>query len=234
MPAPHRQPACASLNLGELAPESRMESDRDRNCSSPAGFNLTARFLPRVGRKGDLDEQADSCMRAVAGGRFRYGSAECKPVEPLPGNLDASPGRYHRDDRITPSQAAGRKAGSDCPESEPDAGPCAGPGAIGNRRSQSCYERSDPDGDIVHVEQTAATPPQPELTARSTTDDPDGDIVHPQPLRPGELGEGTMIRVELLDRLSTTEQRAGRGLSQPRGQRRAAGRAGADSRRSGD
>jgi hypothetical protein len=35
--------------------------------------------------------------------------------------------------------------------------------------------------------------------------DPDGDIVHAQPLRPGELQEGTSIRVHLLERLSTAE-----------------------------
>jgi len=68
---------------------------------------------------------------------------------------------------------------------------------------------SDPDGGIVQVEQSAPTPVQPELTARGTTVDPDGDIVHPQPLRPGELGEGTTIRVELLDRLSTTSSERG-------------------------
>lgn len=44
--------------------------------------------------------------------------------------------------------------------------------------------------------------PQPVLASR-TESDPDGDIVHPAPLRPGEIGEGTTIRVKLLDRLST-------------------------------
>lgn len=68
---------------------------------------------------------------------------------------------------------------------------------------------SDPDGGIVQVEPNAAAPEQPVLTARSTSADPDGDIVHPQPLRPGELGEGTTIRVELLDRLSTTSSERG-------------------------
>ncbi|HVN92984.1 MAG TPA: hypothetical protein VMT38_04785 [Terracidiphilus sp.] len=33
--------------------------------------------------------------------------------------------------------------------------------------------------------------------------DPDGDIVHPAPLPPGTLGEGAVIRVRLLDRLSS-------------------------------
>jgi hypothetical protein len=42
---------------------------------------------------------------------------------------------------------------------------------------------------------------------RST--DPDGDIVHPEALRPGMLGEGTMIRVRLIDRLSTATTEKG-------------------------
>jgi hypothetical protein len=68
---------------------------------------------------------------------------------------------------------------------------------------------SGPDGGIVQVEQNAAPLEQPALTARNTAADPDGDIVRPRPLRPGELGEGTTIRVELLDRLSTTSSAKG-------------------------
>jgi hypothetical protein len=47
------------------------------------------------------------------------------------------------------------------------------------------------------------------LITRTAGVDPDGDIVHPQPLRPGELGDGTTIRVRLLDRLSTTSSQKG-------------------------
>jgi hypothetical protein len=50
---------------------------------------------------------------------------------------------------------------------------------------------------------------QPALNQRPYINDPDGDIVHPAPLGPGMLGEGTTIRVRLLDRLSTAESRAG-------------------------
>jgi hypothetical protein len=39
--------------------------------------------------------------------------------------------------------------------------------------------------------------------------DPDGDIVHPRPARPGELLEGTTIRVKLMDRLSSRESEKG-------------------------
>lgn len=39
--------------------------------------------------------------------------------------------------------------------------------------------------------------------------DPDGDIVHPAPLPPGTLGEGAVIRVRLMDRLSTAMNQSG-------------------------
>jgi type IV secretory pathway VirB10-like protein len=53
--------------------------------------------------------------------------------------------------------------------------------------------------------------PQPGLDQRASgyAPDPDGDIVHPRPPRPGELGEGTMIRVRLLTRLSTSQSEQG-------------------------
>jgi hypothetical protein len=47
------------------------------------------------------------------------------------------------------------------------------------------------------------------LTRRSYAADPDGDIVHPYPPRPGELPEGTTIRVRLLDRLSSVSSEKG-------------------------
>jgi hypothetical protein len=57
--------------------------------------------------------------------------------------------------------------------------------------------------------QPAPTPGQPVLADRAGYADPDGDIVHPEPLRPGELGEGTTIRVRLMDRLSTAQTENG-------------------------
>jgi hypothetical protein len=56
-------------------------------------------------------------------------------------------------------------------------------------------------------------PAQPVLVERAFHDEPDGDIVHPHPPRPGELGEGTTIRVRLLDRLSTASSRKGETFS---------------------
>lgn len=67
----------------------------------------------------------------------------------------------------------------------------------------------DPGNDdgIVQVARTAHVAAQPALTARAY--DPDGDIVHPHPLRPGELAEGTSIRVRLLSRLSSAATEKG-------------------------
>ena len=59
----------------------------------------------------------------------------------------------------------------------------------------------DDDG-IVHGMPDA--PAVPAMAERSYANDPDGDIVHPHALRPGEIAEGTNIRVRLMQRLSTT------------------------------
>jgi hypothetical protein len=63
------------------------------------------------------------------------------------------------------------------------------------------------DDGIVQV--APDTSAQPGLNERSATNDPDGDIVHPAPLPPGTLGEGAVIRVRLLDRLSTAMSQIG-------------------------
>ncbi len=78
--------------------------------------------------------------------------------------------------------------------------------ASNNARSASY---ADPDGDVVAVQQSAPEPRQPALTRRDYARDPDGDIVHPQPPPPGELPEGTTIRVRLLSWLSTASSEKG-------------------------
>jgi len=62
------------------------------------------------------------------------------------------------------------------------------------------------DDGIVKVAPPERDPSRPALTRR---DDPDGDIVHPRPLAPGELGEGTTIRVRLITELSTARSEVG-------------------------
>jgi hypothetical protein len=47
-------------------------------------------------------------------------------------------------------------------------------------------------------------PSTPTLATRTYAPDPDSDIVHPAPLPPGTLGEGTLIRVRLIDGVSSS------------------------------
>lgn len=63
------------------------------------------------------------------------------------------------------------------------------------------------DSGIVQIAPDAAA--QPSLSQRAPAADPDGDIVQVAPRAPGEVGEGTTIRVRLLDRLSTAESHSG-------------------------
>jgi len=69
----------------------------------------------------------------------------------------------------------------------------------------------DPSGNYPAADTGAASLPPPAYAPAlgSRSADPDGDIVHPRALQPGELGEGTTIRVHLLDRLSTTMSEKG-------------------------
>ena len=64
-----------------------------------------------------------------------------------------------------------------------------------------------PDDGIVQV--APDTSAAPALHQRPAANDPDGDIVHPGPLPPGTLGEGAVIRVRLMDRLSTAMNQTG-------------------------
>jgi hypothetical protein len=62
-----------------------------------------------------------------------------------------------------------------------------------------------PQAYVAPAPQPTAPPP----SYAPAVSDPDGDIVHPRPARPGELLEGTTIRVKLLDRLSSSETEKG-------------------------
>src|SRR5579863_3823400 len=68
------------------------------------------------------------------------------------------------------------------------------------------------DDGIVQVAPEASAPPALNPRAprsNSASSDPDGDIVHVAPLPPGTLGEGAVIRVRLMDRLSTAMNQSG-------------------------
>lgn len=69
------------------------------------------------------------------------------------------------------------------------------------------FPAPDADDGVVQVVPDAQS--EPTLSQRAYASDPDGDIVHPAPLPPGELGEGTTIRVRLLQRLSTAYNQEG-------------------------
>ncbi len=78
----------------------------------------------------------------------------------------------------------------------------------------SVYRSAQPNGDgtdegIVGVAPAAPGSEEPSLSARRYAPDPDSDIVHPAPLPPGTLGEGTLIRVHLLERLSSSYSERG-------------------------
>lgn len=77
-------------------------------------------------------------------------------------------------------------------------------------QDSTAYSHGDgTDAGIVQVRSALPIPTAgPKLQQRESAPDPDGDIVRPRPLGPGELAEGTMIRVKLLTELSSA-------LSQP-------------------
>ena len=84
--------------------------------------------------------------------------------------------------------------------------PTSNAGNAGSARNMSAADMranqaDGTDDGIVQVAPDASAAPA--LTERMATTDPDGDIVHPAPLPPGTLGEGAVIRVRLMDRVST-------------------------------
>jgi len=64
-------------------------------------------------------------------------------------------------------------------------------------------------GDGTDAGIVGVAPDSPVLRTRPSTVDPDGDIVHPAPLPPGTLGEGTAIRVRLMNDLSSSLSKVG-------------------------
>jgi hypothetical protein len=65
------------------------------------------------------------------------------------------------------------------------------------------------DDGIVQVASEPVAQGAPALSHRGEFTDPDGDIVHPASLGPNDLGEGTTIRVRLLQRLSSADAEKG-------------------------
>jgi hypothetical protein len=76
---------------------------------------------------------------------------------------------------------------------------------------QATSTASGTDNGIVQVAQPTSEPPN--LSTRPYQPDPDSDIVHPAPLGPGVIAEGTLIRVRLLNDLSSSFSEPGEPFS---------------------
>jgi hypothetical protein len=70
-------------------------------------------------------------------------------------------------------------------------------------------QRDGTDEGIVQAAESAPGSTTPTLVNRSYVPDPDDGIVHPAPLPPGEMEEGTLIRVRLLNDLSSSFSKPG-------------------------
>ena len=116
-------------------------------------------------------------------------------------------------DEAPPKPPAGHPAASTTSAPAPQQQQAA-PQAVSPRPMRAAngvqYEPGDgTDDGIVMVAPVATDLSAPVLTQRASVVDPDGDIVHPAPLGPGELDEGAMIRVRLLDSLSSSMSEKG-------------------------
>jgi hypothetical protein len=96
------------------------------------------------------------------------------------------------------------------PMDAPPAGQSAGqpvapaPAPPADNTNSSAYDaNSGTDAGVVQVAPPANASPSLSSRTYVTATDPDSDIVRPEPLPPGVVGEGSVIRVHLLDQLST-------------------------------
>lgn len=71
------------------------------------------------------------------------------------------------------------------------------------------YQPEDGTDDGIVIVTPGPGDATPMLNERPSVPDPDSDIVHPAALGPGQLSEGAMIRVRLLDELSSTNSAKG-------------------------
>lgn len=76
------------------------------------------------------------------------------------------------------------------------------PAQMGARNDSGPIPQNYGDGTDQGI--VGVAPAAPGLATRTYASDPDGDIVHPSPLPPGVLGEGTLIRIKLIDEVSSS------------------------------
>jgi hypothetical protein len=121
------------------------------------------------------------------------------------------------DDQITTSQAPESKPSAELPMSASQ--PVYTPRKVQTETSSSAMAQGGQasstspdvqnDNGMVHVAASRQIESNRNSGKRDWADDPDGDIVHPHARRPGEIIEGTAIRVRLLQRLSTSSSEKG-------------------------
>lgn len=124
----------------------------------------------------------------------------------------------------SPAQYATTPAEQPVPAAAPVAQTAPTPTPVPQPTAQPVTVAQDPDGMIVgdmpavaQTEQNAPVPApfssqiNPQLAQRPVPayTDPDGDIVNPRPAQPGELVEGTVIRIRLINRLSSAHSSKG-------------------------
>ncbi|MGD0740358.1 MAG: hypothetical protein ABR957_12230 [Terracidiphilus sp.] len=119
-------------------------------------------------------------------------------AKPSPSHYAPPPSNVAPTPQAAPPPYAAETVPSETAPAQPNAAETLPPPANGNGT----------DDGIVQVA-PANGASQPALNDRPGSVDPDGDIVHPAPLGPGELGQGTTIRVRLMGRLSTSESQPG-------------------------
>ena len=155
----------------------------------------------------------------VAGAQQGFGSQQTNGSDPYQGVSHPPP-----DDTILASEAPQSKPSAAHPavsDANTDAGRADGQtlpqSASGNATANHPNYGND---DGVVQANGSASPEYPSLNGRTSSGarasnaamyaaDPDGDIVHPRSARPGELIEGSVIRVRLLQRLSTASDEKG-------------------------
>ena len=125
--------------------------------------------------------------------------AKPSPSHPMAAQPDAQPAQHSLDGSLYTIPANQGPASS-------------GPANAGPANNIPANGADGTDDGIVQVApDPSATPAlnQRPATSDPARSDPDGDIVHPGPLPPGTLGEGAVIRVRLMDRLSTAMNQSG-------------------------
>ncbi len=163
-----------------------------RNSQAMAGFALKRENLARE-KEFRMNRPILVCALFVAATAV-LGAQEASQSNPYQGTSNPPP-----DDTIITSST---------PQAKPPAGQ---PVQVGNAmQSQPQPTSVDPavnfpvaGGDDGIVQVVPEQPSQRGLNQRANGYDPDGDIVHPRQPGPGEVMEGTNIRVRLLERLST-------------------------------